>query len=428
MARKRKDINLVSEADLQAYIHAIRKLRERSQANPDDPAGYDFQADLHNNPAVGPCEHGSDRFLPWHRAHLHYFEKALQASDPPLTAEVTIPYWDWIHAEADGSKFPARFSLEGLAEERSQEALPLPPDTLTIVGEGNQQQFAGYPRGSSAGNYGRLEAGPHNYMHPDYIGGLMASSSTAAQDPIYWSFHCFIDLLWDQWQQRNGHPASTSPDTNLRGFLNQPLHKIRDFDSVVALGSEYDYNEKLKEAFASLPQPLAGEAGLARSLEPLFSDRFESLVATRSLQWKLPRTLELPRRRMICLRDIPIPATGSYTLLVYLHPASVLLRDSTPEIRGKYFAGYATMWQAHGGPGHSHDNAHHHGHEPLHVPFATLRFEVTELLNNIASVSADDLRLTIIYRPSPDAKGKPQQSLETMRELRLEDAQLEEWN
>jgi hypothetical protein len=33
--------------------------------------------------------------IPWHRARLAGFEKLLRDSDPPRTANVTIPYWDW---------------------------------------------------------------------------------------------------------------------------------------------------------------------------------------------------------------------------------------------------------------------------------------------------------------------------------------------
>src|SRR3712207_8235379 len=42
-------------------IHALDVLRTRSAENPDDVTGYDFQAALHNDSFVGPCEHGNDR-------------------------------------------------------------------------------------------------------------------------------------------------------------------------------------------------------------------------------------------------------------------------------------------------------------------------------------------------------------------------------
>jgi hypothetical protein len=110
------------------------------------------------------------------QAYLHYFEQLLQAADPPRTENVTIPYWDWIHAEATG-KFPAAFSKEGLFEDdRDEEPEELPSETLTIVtGERSWAEFGGYPEGDPNGDYGRLERGPHNFKHPSFIGGKMAN-------------------------------------------------------------------------------------------------------------------------------------------------------------------------------------------------------------------------------------------------------------
>ena len=146
MAKLRHDINALSPDELGDYIHALDILRQRSAANPDDQAGMDFQAALHNDVFVGPCEHGSDKFLPWHRAHLHYFEQLLQAADPPRTANVTVPYWDWIHEQASGN-FPPAFDQPGLfSSGRNGNPTPLAPDTLQIVTtEANQKLFAGYP-------------------------------------------------------------------------------------------------------------------------------------------------------------------------------------------------------------------------------------------------------------------------------------------
>src|SRR5687767_13339614 len=124
MAKERRDINALSDTELADYIHAINILRQRSEQNPDDETGYTFQAGLHNVSFIGPCEHGNDLFLPWHRAHLHYFEKLLQEADPARTANVTIPYWDWLHKEDGVRKYPAAFYMPGLAATRNENSLP----------------------------------------------------------------------------------------------------------------------------------------------------------------------------------------------------------------------------------------------------------------------------------------------------------------
>jgi tyrosinase len=195
MTMQRMDINALNNNELADYIHALNILRARSEQNPDDETGYDFQAGLHNgvfrDDEFIACEHGSDLFLPWHRAHLHYFEQLLQAADPPRTANVTIPYWDWLHSEVNG-RFPKAFSAPGLFKPgRNVNPAPgspgekLPADTLEIVTEETDwNAFGGFPEGHPTGNFGRLELGPHNNMHGFYISGLMGNPATAAQDPI----------------------------------------------------------------------------------------------------------------------------------------------------------------------------------------------------------------------------------------------------
>jgi hypothetical protein len=89
MTKKHKDINELNNDELADYIHALNILRARSAQNTNDETEYAFQAGLHNDVFIGPCEHGNDLFFAWHRAHLYYFEQLLQEADPPRTANVT---------------------------------------------------------------------------------------------------------------------------------------------------------------------------------------------------------------------------------------------------------------------------------------------------------------------------------------------------
>jgi len=54
---------------------------------PEDRRSYNNQALIHQN----HCQHGWERFLPWHRAYLYEFEQNLQDFFPDLA----LPYWDW---------------------------------------------------------------------------------------------------------------------------------------------------------------------------------------------------------------------------------------------------------------------------------------------------------------------------------------------
>lgn len=421
MAKSRRDINALTDDELGDYIHALDVLRQRSAQNPDDETGYDFQAALHNDMFVGPCEHGSDLFLPWHRAHLHYFEQLLQAANPPRTENVTIPYWDWIHAEATG-KFPAAFGREGLSEDdRNLGSVELPSETLTIVtDEPSWAEFGGYPEGDPDGDYGRLERGPHNFMHPSFIGGKMANPGTAAEDPIYFSFHCFIDLMWAEWQHRNGMPPPTSPDHDLRGFQAQPKHTVTEFQDTEELDYVYEYSAQLKEAFdveAPAPPP-ARELIAAQPLQPAFAEGIaEELRRTERLQYRVPAARE-GAATVVRLSRIKVPTSGSYVLRVYLHPAEVEFAPDDLDFAARFFVDYVALWRAHAMPEGGGREAHAH-----HPTAMTARFDVTARL--AASDPGREQVLSLQYVPAAGPTGGRELRPELVEEVTVAEVVME---
>ncbi|MCF3130140.1 tyrosinase family protein [Streptomyces olivochromogenes] len=401
------------------YIHALDILRQRSEVNENDPTGYAFQASLHNGSA-GPCEHQSDLFLPWHRAHLHYFEKLLQAADPPRTQNVTIPYWDWI-SEQTPAKFPLAFKKPGLKSPRSSQAAALPPDTLSIVTtETNQKEFAGYPNGDLAGNAGRLERGPHDYMHGFYIGGAMGNPSTAAEDAIYFSFHAFIDLMWAEWQQRNGTPLLTSPDHVLRGFTTQPRNKVSDFTNTVDLDYEYEYTDRLKAAFAvPVPPPVPLSLLATEPLTPLGGADLATELRDKEivhLGLAVPETKG--QRLLVRLDELKVPQTGSYMLRGYVHPSDVLFQPDDSEFTDRFAVGYVALWRA-------HPHLHHDGPAAAHHPVSrTARFDVTHALDSLGANGAD-LVFSLQFIPAPSPTGLPPHPAPPLDEVELKDVRME---
>jgi len=422
MAGSRRDINALTDAELSDYIHALDVLQQRSAANPEAPDGYDFQAALHNDSLIGPCEHGNDRFFPWHRAHLHYFEQVLQAADPPRTAHVTIPYWDWIHPEQD-RKFPAAFDKPGLFSEgrNPDRTVQLPADTLQIVTEERSwAEFGGYPDNDTMGDYGRLERGPHNHMHGTFIDGKMGMPGTAAEDPIYFSFHAFIDLLWFEWQRRNGMPPPTSPDVELRGFHDRPKHLLGDFNDPTVLDLDYEYTDKLKGVFAVEP-PVSTRAFrtflAAEPLLPTFDDPIaEVLRSDERLEFAIPPVKEAPTT-LVRLR-LNVPTTGSYTVYGYLHPSDVAFALDDTAFTERWFVGYAAVWRGHDMP-EGDDHAAH----PHHPSSLTARFDVTDVL--VSAPGDADLVLTLDWVPAPNQGAGPDVVPRLADEIDLEDLALE---
>jgi len=84
--KQRGNLDCMSEAQLEKFRWAFRELY-RLNKWPEDRRSYNNMALVHQN----HCQHGWERFLPWHRAYLYEFEQALQDVCPGIT----MPYWDW---------------------------------------------------------------------------------------------------------------------------------------------------------------------------------------------------------------------------------------------------------------------------------------------------------------------------------------------
>lgn len=339
---KRKNIDALSPPELDNYKHAVGILKQRSSADPSRQDGYVYQAALHNKPrrhpdgSVGACEHGSEQFFPWHRPHLAGFQKLLRESDPPRTADITVPYWDW-------TKPPSGRMVAAAFEDQTS---PLfnsgrrtagdPPmwdgnDILDMVREPSWELFAGRPKGPNA-SYGVFEDGPHNTMHPS-IGSTMANPSTAANDPIYWSFHAYVDLVWARWQRLH---KQTFACGNCTVWLEPNKYMVDEKITTQDWGYEYDYDfgpdgppvVLVAQAGSSTPLPLSesGDRSAAAPLNVAPSDK----------------------RKLLKIEKVVPLAEGSYRIHVYVHPADVKLTSLPAEQRRPYLVRTVTIWQSAG--------------------------------------------------------------------------------
>jgi tyrosinase len=153
-------------------------------------------------------QHGSERFLPWHRVYLILLEHALQAIHP----DVTIPYWDWTKATEENLP-------EWLASFTPTVPMPSPMAPITVTRSPGPQSWLA----TLASNIPTIEGiadfasfttnleGVHGGVHV-WVGGTMSGVPTAPADPIFWMHHANIDRLWWDWQQ--AHPGE---NPNLAG-------------------------------------------------------------------------------------------------------------------------------------------------------------------------------------------------------------------
>jgi tyrosinase len=116
--RRRMNIDCMSEPQIDRLRRGFRKLFDLNKW-PEDRRSYNNQALIHQN----HCQHGWERFLPWHRAYLYEFEQNLQDFEPGLM----LPYWDFTMPDykpedpANGSIIPK--SLKAYLTEEAAETL-----------------------------------------------------------------------------------------------------------------------------------------------------------------------------------------------------------------------------------------------------------------------------------------------------------------
>lgn len=190
-----------SMAALEIYKAAITLMKGLPSS---DPRSWNNQAGIHGTVTAGflKCQHGTWFFLPWHRAYLFYFEQICRE----LTGEkgFGLPYWNW----SIDTSILAPFWEAGsplLFSPRSATASSVANGT--IVGHDNMESILDEPNfllfGSSSSAQGRLESGPHNYIH-GFVGGTMGTGGSAL-DPIFWTHHCMIDYCWVDWNINRDH-------------------------------------------------------------------------------------------------------------------------------------------------------------------------------------------------------------------------------
>ncbi len=180
----------------------------------------------------GMCEHRKDTFFQWHRAEFYFYEKALQDADPegrsgPSTKNVTVPYWNFTKPPT-GERYPKAFEDQTSPlwfKHRAKNpagSKPVRPSYTSpyllayLIYKQDWQTFGGYPVGG-AGNSGSFEAQIHDAMHDNYVNGYLRTPSTAGLDPLFYSFHAFIDYALEKWIEEHGTETITGGNWFMRG-------------------------------------------------------------------------------------------------------------------------------------------------------------------------------------------------------------------
>jgi tyrosinase len=354
---KRKNIDALSAPELDAYKHAMQILMSRSAANPDDPNGYAFWAGLHDNfdeSIHSGCAHFSEKFFPWHRRYLSDFEHVLQQTDPPVTTGIMIPYWDWTQPPQGGGHFPQPF-LDSSSPLFDQTRLALTPppwdpaDIRNMVQEPDWNVFAGKPDPSNefGTNPGAVESGPHNTLHTR-ISRHMKNPPSAVQDPIFWSFHAGIDLVWSRWQRLHVPQGTTQSfsDGAAMLFFRDRSFTVASTANTTDFGYEYDYDFS-GDGPAAGPALAAHVAERAVTASPQRTMALKSVAADHDIAAQAPAPGSWGNNALIRLGGVKVFHNKSYSLVLYLHPDNITLSSLSPQDRDQYRMRVLTLWQGH---------------------------------------------------------------------------------
>ncbi|MFT5779760.1 MAG: tyrosinase [Crocinitomicaceae bacterium] len=425
----RKNIDSLTATELAAYLHAIQILKDRSDIDLYNLESFSWQAWVHNASNVnlptgeqlprnpnepdsvyykraashkypgsteyghpGQCVHHTDVFLGWHRAEFYYFEQILQNTDPdgtitdskgnlgPATSDMRVPFWDF-SLDPSGDRYPEAFEdvssvLYDPTRHSEKANAPWPIEKLSYYIHQDWPIFGGYPKGANtttgSAGYGTFELEVHDMMHSDFISGELRTPPFAAYDPIFFSFHAYIDLIYDVWITKHNAQAGgdmTSLDYYLRGqqpaAYNLPgwntgstgvpetMGQILLYTDHAKLGYEYPasalnhfFTEEEMTAFLSDKKGAPVVFGNAKkSVGTLLIQNAELAPVHEDNQTVVSRDLSASADDITnYYLDFTSPLTSSYRVDVYIHPKSVEPKIKKKKFRNKYFAVSASYW------------------------------------------------------------------------------------
>jgi polyphenol oxidase len=313
---------------LARFEAAVKQMQDASASNPDDPAGWLANANMHRDFCSIPGDTDPDQihfcwwFLPWHRAYISVTERKIRAISGDDS--FTYPYWNWssdrtipaAYAKPDSPLAntirQARSSPLGLTD---GEVGYRPDDPVLkkfgVVALGSKSfeaktgrdikfSFGGIPRPNPQNIYdnNQLESTPHGPVH-NYVGGGgdMSDFETAARDPIFFAHHGNLDRLWETWRATPGHQA-TEPQTD--AFKNHsfvfkwldgtPIEvPMSDILDTTKLGYTYDYLDVFRPN-----QPLVmAQQGAEDRLPPIASQRLSIPLAAQGVDDGSRKYLEI---------------------------------------------------------------------------------------------------------------------------------------
>jgi len=364
--RQRKSVWDLTPAEVTRLRNAYAALRNLTTTSPNDPRGWQQQANVHCWYCGGGLDsqateeiHFSWWFFPWHRCYLYFHERILGKliNDPTLA----LPYWDWdnpshrtlppAYATPANTMNPLFDSQRGVGATNV-----LPASIFAAMGQIMNTSSTALFMGSNdptAQNGGRIENGPHGAVHvwtgdPTMQNATqdMGLLSTAAQDPVFFTHHSNIDRLWDVWVRATTahHNPSSSAWLTHRWTFYDENGQFRSISVADVISPEeslrYTYQEsppvpQAVHTFAILPQAAKLPLGPAPASHTAdLPDQLQGLAAMASA---LPA--DAPRKAFVLHIDgveAPVGATATVRVFVNKPDANPKTPLDAPNYLGEF--------------------------------------------------------------------------------------------
>lgn len=170
----------------------------------------------------------------------------------------------------------------------------------------------------------------------------MQTDTTAAVDPLFWSFHDYIDLVFARWQIAHPGQALGCPDCKLRGM---PEWTPRNVTTTEDLGYVYDLTT------CPAPTPTAKALGTPKAAMSLTKPKKNMASGPVVVDVTIPQPDFITAE--VEIRGAEVPSTFSYRGAVYLYPAETKLAPLDENFSRRYRLGDYSVWALH----HGHDMA-----------------------------------------------------------------------
>ena len=267
------------------------------------------------------CDHNSELFLLWHRAYVLAMERSLRSAlatlRKPGADSFRIPYWNWLdhgslphefQSSAD-PKLRSLYHKERFDEADRQGDIWVRGDGDAAHGETNpyvRSDLESDPSKAFATFSRELLNGWHDSLHAS-VGKDMATSMTAARDPVFWVHHANIDRLFVAWLTCTspGCKTHTIPDSvadawNKAGFQfpvrtgpgifewYRPSYAELGLDESMKNGSA-EYDDLKRPEILPLPTLHAAPELLQAQVQPPFIGKPGEIVLVSAANFTIKR-------------------------------------------------------------------------------------------------------------------------------------------